>query len=96
MKRLSLVVLIYFMCGSVGTALALFDSKKELVNSAKLTMAEAIDAAVQAVPGKAVEAYIDKEDDRTVFEVEIISDQGGTKEVYIDAQTGSARKIEHD
>ncbi len=96
MKRFSIAFLVYLMCASVGTAWALFDSKKELVSAAKISMGEAIDAAVQAVPGKAVEAYIDDEDGRTVFEVEIITDQGKTQEVYIDAQTGVAQKIEDE
>lgn len=75
---------------------ALFESNKELVNSAKITMAEAIEAAVQAVPGKAVEAAIDQEDKRTVFEVEIIDEMGKTVEVYINAQTGDTQKIENE
>ena len=96
MKRYSVMLLVSFICLHVGTAWALFESKKELVNSARITMAEAIDTAVQTVPGKAVEAEIDTEDDRTVFEVEIITSSGKTKEVYIDAQTGKAHKIEHE
>ena len=96
MKRYSLVLLVFFMCMSVGTAWALFESKKELVNASRITMAEAIDAAVKVVPGKAVEAEIDSENDRTVFEIEIITDSGKTKEVYIDAQSGEAHKIEHE
>ena len=96
MKRYFIVLLAYFLCVSSGSAWALFESNKELVNAANITMAEAIDAAVQAVPGKAVEAEIDQEDKRTVFEVEIIDSMGKTVEVYIDAQTGDARKIEKE
>ena len=96
MKRYFLVLLAYFVCVSAGSAWALFESNKELVNSAKITMAEAIETAVQTVPGKAVEAVIDQEDKRTVFEVEIIDTTGKTVEVYIDAQTGDTRNIEKE
>jgi uncharacterized membrane protein YkoI len=45
-------------------------------------MVEAIETAIQTVPGKAVVAVIDKEYTRTVFEVEIIDKMGKTVEVY--------------
>ncbi|WP_447968135.1 PepSY domain-containing protein [Nitrospira sp. M1] len=96
MKRIAIIFLAGCLCLSAGTAWAFFESKKELVNSSKVTMAEAIDAAVKAVPGKAVEAEIDTEHDRTVFEVEVIDAAGKTQEVYIDAQTGESFKIEAD
>ncbi|GJL48790.1 MAG: hypothetical protein NPIRA01_00170 [Nitrospirales bacterium] len=98
MKRYSMVLFIslLLMGVSTGSAWALFESKKELANSTKVTMAEAIEAAVKTVPGKAVAAEIDTEDDRTVFEVEIIDTAGKTKEVYIDGQTGEAHKVEDE
>ncbi|GJL61986.1 MAG: hypothetical protein NPIRA04_06400 [Nitrospirales bacterium] len=98
MKRYSIILFISLIAMGVssGSAWALFESKKELVNTAKITMAEAIEAAVKTVPGKAVAAEIDTEDDRTVFEVEIIDSAGKTKEVYIDGQTGEARKVESE
>ena len=96
MKRYFIVLIVFFVSVSAGSAWALFESNKELVNSAKITMAEAIEAAVHAVPGKAVEAVIDQEDKRTVFKVEIIDAMGKTVEVYIDAQTGDTRNIEKE
>jgi uncharacterized membrane protein YkoI len=54
---------------------------------------QAIRTAVQALPGKAVEAQIGKEDGRTVFEVKIIDSQDKTRTVYVDAQTGQTMKV---
>lgn len=75
-------------------ALALFESKKELSASARITLEDAIRTAVQALPGKAVEAEISTEEGRTVYEVKIIDSQQETRTVYVDAQTGSTMKIE--
>jgi uncharacterized membrane protein YkoI len=72
-------------------AWALFETNKDLVATAKITMEEAVRNAVKAVPGKAVEAEIGKEDGRTVFEVQIIDANKKTQKVYVDAQTGQAK-----
>lgn len=79
----------------VGQAWALFETNKELADSAQITMDQAIKTAVAAVPGKAVEAQLGKEDGRTVYEIDII-DSTSRKErtVYIDAQTGKTMKID--
>ena len=77
----------------VTPAWALFETNKELSASARITLEQAIRTAVQALPGKAVEAQIGKEDGRTVFEVKIIDSQDKTRTVYVDAQTGQTMKV---
>lgn len=72
-------------------AWALFESNKELVASARITMEEAIQKALKAVPGKAVEAEIGKEDGRTVYEVEVIDNNNKSQTVYVDAQSGHTK-----
>jgi uncharacterized membrane protein YkoI len=72
-------------------AWALFETNKELVSTAKITLEEAVHHAVKAVPGKAVEAEIGKEDGRTVYEVEIIDMNKKTQKVYVDAQSGQTK-----
>ncbi len=73
-------------------AWALFETNKELISTAKITMEEAVHAATKAVPGgKAVEAELGKEDGRTVYEVEVIDANTKTQKVYVDAQTGQAK-----
>jgi uncharacterized membrane protein YkoI len=72
-------------------AWALFETNKELAASAKITLDEAVKQAVKAVPGKAVEADIGKEDGRTVYKVEIIDTNNKTQKVYVDTVNGQAK-----
>jgi len=73
------------------TGLGLFETNKELAASARITLDEAVKQAVKAVPGKAVEADIGKEDGRTVYKVEIIDTNNKTQKVYVDAVNGQAK-----
>lgn len=86
MKKLFVAVVL--MAGLMGSsAWALFETNKELAKSASVTLDKAVLAAVAAVPGKAVEAELDKQEGRTVYKVEIIDNANKTKKVYVDAQT---------
>lgn len=76
---------------AAGTAWALFETNKELVASAKVPMEEAIKSAIKAVPGKAAEADLGKEDGRTIWKIEIIDHNNKSQTVYVDAQTGMAK-----
>lgn len=63
---------------------------------AKLTLAEAVDAALKKVPkGKAVEAGLERGQRGTVFVVEVVSGQEHL-EVEIDAATGEALDVEEE
>ena len=81
------------MIGTLATAQAwaLFETNKELVASAKISMEEAIKSAIKAVPGKAAEADLGKDDGRTIWKIEIIDHNNKSQTVYVDAQTGMAR-----
>jgi uncharacterized membrane protein YkoI len=86
MKKVFVAVVL--MAGLMGSsAWALFETNKELAKSATVTLDKAVQAAVAAVPGKAVEAELSKEEGRTVYKVEIIDNANKTKTVYVDAQT---------
>ncbi len=87
------VVAIALLSGVIANpAWALFETNKDLIATAKITMEEAVRNAVKAVPGgKAVEAELGKEDGRTVYEVQIIDANKKTQKVYVDAQTGQAK-----
>lgn len=76
---------------AAGPAWALFETNKELVASAKIPMEEAIKSAIKAVPGKAAEADLGKDDGRTIWKIEIIDHNNKSQTVYVDAQTGMAR-----
>lgn len=76
---------------SVGPAWALFETNKELIAGAKISMEQAIKSAVKAVPGKAAEADLGKDGDRTIWKIEVIDHNNKSQTVYVDAQTGMAR-----
>ncbi|MBL8042152.1 MAG: PepSY domain-containing protein [Nitrospira sp.] len=69
-------------------AWAVFETNAQLAASATVSLEDAVKHALKAVPGKAVEAEIGKEDGRTVYEVEIIDINNKTQKVYVDAQNG--------
>ena len=72
-------------------AWALFETNKQLAATATVTLEDAVKHALKAVPGKAVEAEIGKDDGRTVYEVEIIDGNHKTQKVYVDAQNGHTK-----
>lgn len=92
MKAVIAVVLL--MAGLMGSSVwALFETNKELSQSATVPLDKAVQAAVVAVPGKAVEAEIVKEAGQTVYKVEIVDNNNKTQKVYVDAQTMQIRMI---
>lgn len=72
-------------------AWAIFESNKTLAGSASITLEDAVKKALTAVPGKAVEAEIGKEDGRICYVVEIVDRSNNTQKVYVDATTGQAK-----
>ena len=74
-----------------GSAWALFETNKELIASAKIPLEEAVKSAIKAVPGKAAEADLGKDDGRTIWKIEIIDHNNKSQTVYVDAQTGLTR-----
>ena len=90
MKKLLAITLLSGLIAS--PAWALFETNKELISTAKITMEEAVRAASKAVPGgKVVQAELGKEDGRTVYDIEVIDANKKTQKVYVDAQTGTAK-----
>lgn len=86
------VIAIVLLSGVIASpAWALFETNKQLAATATVTLEDAVRHALKAVPGKAVEAEIGKEDGRTVYEVEIIDANNKTQKVYVDAQSGQTR-----
>lgn len=75
-------------------AWAVMESKTDLVASARISLEEAVKSALMAVPGKAVEAEIEKEDGKIVYSVDILDPQSKTVTVFIDAQSGKTIKID--
>ena len=92
---MSKIILMGLVIGTMaaGPAWALFETNKELVASSKITMEDAIRSAIKAVPGKAAEADLGKDDGRTVWKIEVIDNTNKSQTVYVDAQTGMAKMI---
>ncbi|HBP89861.1 MAG TPA: PepSY domain-containing protein [Nitrospirales bacterium] len=93
MKRLhtfSLLGTSALLLTSVG--LANSDDGKKKIHVANLptsvTMEEAIKTATSNFPGKVLEAELESEDGKVVYEVEIVNTAGETREIEIDAQSG--------
>lgn len=82
---------------SVNPSWALFEEDKaELLKETKITLVEAVEKALTNMKGKAVEAELEKEHGKTVYEIKIIDETGATREVYVDAHSGNVVKIEKD
>lgn len=69
-------------------------SKIEMVEEAKVTIDQAIKTASEKVPGHVIEAELEKKHDKTVWEVEIVTDDKMIKEVHIDADSGAIIDVE--
>ncbi|HEX5549779.1 MAG TPA: PepSY domain-containing protein [Nitrospira sp.] len=90
----------------VGSSTVAWSDDKEgniadLVKDAKVTVEQAIKTAMEKVPGTVVEAELEKKHGKTVWEVEILGDDGKVTEVHIDAATGTvidteAKKEKHE
>ncbi|HNP61156.1 MAG TPA: PepSY domain-containing protein [Nitrospirales bacterium] len=72
--------------------LAIGDDGREKVAVANLptsvTMEEAIKTATTQFPGKVIEAELESEDGKVIYEVEIVNAAGEIREIEIDAQSG--------
>ena len=68
------------------------EDAKQLVTmamAAKITIEEAMKTALENFPGKVVEAELEKKQDKTVWEVEILTAEQSIMSVYVDADSGS-------
>lgn len=67
-----------------------------LIAQTKITLPQAVEAALAAVPGKAVDAQLDDDKGVARYEVEVITPQGHSVEVWVNATSGSAAQHEDD
>jgi uncharacterized membrane protein YkoI len=59
-------------------------------------MIEAINIALEQVPGEPVEAELKQQQGMLIYEVEIVNQQGVKYEVEIDVNTGNVLSVELD
>ena len=75
------------------------DESKETVEmaaAAKVTIDQAIKTASEKVPGKVVEAELEKKHDTLVWEVEVVTAENKVMEVHIDAESGAVIDVEEE
>lgn len=90
------------LCITAGLALGHDREDKDLesvqATSAKVSMEQAIQTAKTKFPGRVVEAELEAKDGTLVYEVQVVSASGETREIEIDAQSGEAlgSEIEHE
>jgi len=71
--------------------------KVHVAGEAKVSADQAIQAALQKVPGTVVEVELEEEKDHKVmWEVEIVTADGKLMEVEIDAKTGEVLEVEEE
>jgi len=70
---------------------------RELLQSGKILSLETILKHVrQNHPGKVLEVELEKENGKIVYEIEILSDKGIVKEIYVDAESGNILSAKED
>jgi uncharacterized membrane protein YkoI len=79
-----------------GNALAKSDTKEKLRLSqeAKVTVEEAVKTATDKVPGKVIEAEIEKKHGKAVWEVEIATADNRIMEVHLDSASGAVIDVQ--
>lgn len=61
-----------------------------------LPLRQILERAEAAYPGQFIEAELEREDGQLVYEIKLVTPQGGVLELYYDARTGSLLKAEDD
>jgi uncharacterized membrane protein YkoI len=56
----------------------------------------ALEKATQLVPGEVLKVELESDDDRYLYEVKVLADNGRVREIKLDAQDGSLVEIEDD
>lgn len=64
------------------------DESAAIINKATFTLDQATSIALSDVPGRVIEAKIDSEDNKVIWEIEVLDAQNQIYEFEIDATTG--------
>lgn len=68
--------------------------KIELADAAKVPIEQAIKSASEKAAGKVIEAELEKEHGKIVWEVEVVTAEGKIVKVHVDAGTGEVIDVE--
>jgi uncharacterized membrane protein YkoI len=70
------------------------ESKRDLIATTNISLIEAVRTAEASVTGaRAVEAELEKEEGRAVYEVELIDAKQDKRKVYVDAGSGKVVQL---
>lgn len=72
------------------------NGKAEMAATAKVTIEQAVKTASEKVSGKVIEAELEKDRNKLVWEVEIVTADKKVMEVHIDADTGAVIDVEEE
>lgn len=72
------------------------NGKIEMAAAAKVTIDQAIKTAAEKVPGKIIEAELEKRHGKLVWEVEVVTTENTMMEIHIDADTGVVIDVEEE
>jgi len=93
--RLGLAFIISMTLITGGNALAKSAKEKlQLSQDAKVSIEEAIKTATDKVPGKVVEAELEKKHGKAVWEVEIATPDNKIMEVHLDSASGAVIDVQ--
>lgn len=69
--------------------------RKDLIRMANISLAEAVtNAETYLADGRAVEAELEREEGRTLYEIKLIDSKESTGKVYVDAVSGKVVRID--
>lgn len=72
------------------------NGKAEMATAAKVMIDQAIKTASDKVPGKVIEAELEKKHNKLVWEVEVVTPENKVMEVHIDAESGVVIDVEEE
>ncbi len=72
------------------------DGKAEMAAAAKVTIEQAVKTASEKVPGRVIEAELEKKHHKLVWEVEVVTAENKVMEVHIDADSGAVIEVEEE
>lgn len=84
------------LCVLCAPALILADDDSVDVDQLTIGIDQAMSIAMQEVPGTVTEAELEKEQQKLVWEIEIVTAEKQIFEVEVDAQTGAVLDVEED
>lgn len=68
--------------------------KIDLATTGRVSIEQAIKTAMKQMAGTVIEAELEAKQGKTVWEIEIVSEQGELRKLYIDAESGSIVEVQ--